>query len=397
MTIYDQALGLAILLLAGYLGGRVAKKINMPMVAGYVIAGLLLGPSILNVIPEQLNTEFNLIKVLGLGIIALVIGGELEIEKIKSLGKDIFVITVVKVLATFVIVFFAMRYLLNLSLPISLLLGATSTASAPGSPMAIIREYRAKGPFTTTLLGVVATTDAVCIFLFVFVSAFARMIMDGLVTFSPGMFLEAGVELLGSFGVGIITALLLAVLFKYITDKQHRIAILVGIALLNSGVANMLHFSPVLTNMTAGFVFTNVSHRPQSITVLNEIEFPIYVVFFALAGASLHLDILLNNWWAALVYIVARGIGKVGGAFMGARLSGAPEKVQKYLGFSMFSKAGLTIGLVLIIQGRFPEIALIITAIELAAVTVSEALLGPLGTKYALISSGETQHAQAKI
>ena len=55
-----------------------------------------------------------------------------------------------------------------------------------------------------------------------------------------------------------------------------------------------------------------------------------------------------------------------------------------------FSKAGVTIGLVLVVQGRFPELALIITAIELAAVTVCE-LIGPMGTRYALISSDETE------
>ncbi len=390
LAIYDQALGIAVLMLLGYLGGRLAKRANMPMVAGYVIAGLILGPSILNIIPASLNSELDLIKVLGLGIISLIIGGELEVEKIKSLGKDIFTITIVKVLATLVIVFVAMFYVLRLPLTVALLLGTTATASAPASPMAIIREYKAKGPFTTTVLGVVATTDAICIILFVFVAAVVRMIMDGIVSFGPQMLLEPAIELFGSFIVGIITGLLLVVVLRHVADKHHKIALLVGIALLNSGIAHLFHLSPVLANMTAGFIFANVSDRPQTISLLNDIDFPIYIVFFALAGASLHLDILWQNWGIALVYIVARGIGKVGGAFLGARVSGAPETVQKYLGFSMFSKAGLTIGLVLIIQGRFPEIAVIITAIEMAAITASEALLGPLGTKYALIKSGET-------
>jgi Kef-type K+ transport system membrane component KefB len=390
MAIYDQALGMAVLLLLGYLGGRLAKLVNMPMVAGYVLTGLILGPSILNVIPARLNSEFDFVKVLGLGIIALIIGGELEITKIKTLGKSIFIITIVKTLATSVIVFVTMFYILRLPLVVALLLATTATASAPASPLAIIREYRARGPFTTTVLGVVATTDAICITMFVFAAAMVRMILDGIVVLGPLMLLEPALELFGSFIVGIISGLLLAVVLRHVADKHHKIALLVGIALLNSGIAHLLHLSPVLTNMTAGFIFANVSDRPQTISLLNDIDFPIYVVFFALAGASLHLDILWQNWGIALVYIVARGVGKVGGAFLGARVSGAPDTVQKYLGFTMFSKAGLTIGLLLIIQGRFPEIAVIITAIELAAITVSEALLGPLGTKYALISSGET-------
>jgi Kef-type K+ transport system membrane component KefB len=388
--VYDQTLGLAILLLFGYLGGRLVRLIKMPMVAGYVIAGLILGPSLLHIIPAQLNSEFNLVKVLGLGIIAMMIGGELEIRKIKHLGKAIIGITVVQILGAFLFVFVAMYFILGLPLPISLLLGAMATATAPASPVAVIREYKAKGPFTTTLLGVVAMDDAVCIILFGIMAAIARMLLDGVFGFGLGMLTLPLQELLGSFGIGAVVGLMITFLLPFIQDRQHKIVIFIGFALLSSGISYSFHLSPLLTNMTAGFVFANLSNKPQSISVLNDIDLPIFIVFFALAGASLHLDILVANWYVALVYILTRGVGKVGGAFLGARLSGATEAVQKYLGFAMFSKAGVTIGLILLVQGRFPEIAAIITAIELAAVTVCE-LIGPMGTRYALISSGETE------
>lgn len=392
MTIYDQGLGLAALLLFGYLGGRLAKQVKLPMVAGYVLMGLLIGPSVLHIIPAQLNVEFNLIKVLGLGMIAIMIGGELEIKRIKHLGKAIFGITIVQIIGASVVVFISMYYILNLSLALSLLLGAMATATAPASPVAVIREYKAKGPFTTTLLGVVAVDDALCIILFGVVASIVSMMLDGVFVFGLHMFVEPAIELFGSIGFGAVTGIILIILMRTINDRTHKILIIVGIALLNSGIANIWHLSPLLTSMTTGFIFANLSNKPQTISVLNDIDFPIFVVFFTLAGASLHLDILAANWAAAAVYIVARGIGKVGGAFWGAKLSGAPENVQKYLGFAMFSKAGVTIGLVLLVQGRFPaDFALMITAIELAAVTVCE-LIGPMGTRYALISSGETEY-----
>ena len=124
MTIYDQTLGLALLLLLGYVGGRLAKLLKMPMVAGYVLMGLAIGPSFLNIIPSELNTDFNLIKVLGLGLIALMIGGELEIKKIKHLGKSIAGTAIIQVAGSFLVVFSTMYFLLKLPLPISLLLGA---------------------------------------------------------------------------------------------------------------------------------------------------------------------------------------------------------------------------------------------------------------------------------
>ncbi|SDY33488.1 cation:proton antiporter [Tindallia californiensis] len=392
MTIYDQTLGLSMLLLLGYFGGRLAKLVKMPMVAGYVLTGLLIGPSFLSIIPNELNTEFNLIKILGLGLIALMIGGELEIRKIRHLGKTIVGTAVIQVAGSFVVVFSTMYFLLNLSLPVSILLGAMSTATAPASPVAVIREYKAKGPFTTTLLGVVAVDDAICIVIFGVSAAIARMLLDGTFTLGIHMFAEPAIELIGSVGLGAIAGITLTLIVKKLNDKQHQIVVFVGLALLVSGIANTFHLSPLLANMTVGFFFSNLSSKPQTISVINEIDLPIFIVFFTLAGASLHMDVLAANWQVALVYIIARGIGKVGGAFVGARVSGAPTVVQKYLGFAMFSKAGVTIGLVMLVQGRFPEIAAIITAIELAAVTFCE-LTGPLGTRFAIFSSGEHNNA----
>ncbi|ACB83874.1 cation:proton antiporter [Natranaerobius thermophilus] len=387
MTIYDQSLGIAVILLLGFCGGKLVQRFKVPMVVGYIIIGLILSPSLLNVIPSELNESLNIIRILGLGIIALFIGSELEISKLKQLGKAIVGITVVQIFGAFFVVFFAMFYLLNLSLEVSLLLGAMATATAPASPLAVVRETKAKGPFTSTLLGVVAVDDALCIIFFGIISA----IVGGLIAgngFTVASILEPIIELGGSTLLGAVLGCFLCLLLKATGNRQHKVLLLVGIALLNSGMANLLNLSPLLANMVSGFVVANLYSKPKEITYLEDIELPIYIGFFVLAGAELHLDILLENWVFAAVYIVARSIGKVGGAFLGARWSQAPILVQKYLGFAMFSKAGVTIGLLMIVQSQFPDIAPIITAIELAAITVFE-LFGPLGTKYALVSSGE--------
>lgn len=386
MTIYQQPLGIAVILLFGLLGGRLAKKFNFPMVVGYVLTGLILGPSLLHVIPFKLNEELEIIKVLGLGMIALMIGGELQLKKLKKIASSVVWITFVQVIGACVVVFIAMYYILKLPLTISLLLGAMATATAPASPVAVIREYKAKGPFTSTLLGVVALDDAVCIILFGIISAVVSILLRG-VSLNITAFLEPLKEIAGSFLVGILTGLILILILRFISDRHQKLVVLLGVALLNSGLAYIFDFSPLLINMITGFVVTNI--YPHAVFHLFEdIELPIYVIFFTLAGASLHFDVLAENWIPASVYIVARGIGKVGGAFLGARLVKADEAVQKYLGFAMFSKAGVTIGFILLVQGRFPELAEVITAIELAAVTVCE-FVGPMGTRYALISSGE--------
>jgi len=387
MTVYQQPLGIAIILLFGLLGGRLARRLKMPMVVGYVLMGLLLSPSVFNIIPESLNQELEVIKIMGLGMIALMIGSELEIKKLRKIASSVVWITVVQIVGASVIVFCVMYYILNLPLTVSLLLGAMATATAPASPVAVIREYNAKGNFTSTLLGVVALDDALCIIFFGMVSAVVSILLEGSV-FGLNIALEPLIEVFSSMLLGVVTGLLLLLILRFLKNRPQTVVVLLGIALLNSGIANALHLSPLLVNMVTGFVVTNL-YPHHIFQYFEDVELPIYIIFFTLAGASLHLDVLAANWVPAAVYIVARGVGKVGGSFLGARLANADIIVQKYIGFAMFSKAGVTIGLLMLVQGRFPELAVIITAIELAAVTVCE-ICGPMGTRYALISSGET-------
>lgn len=388
MTIYQQALGASVLLLLGLLGGRLVRNLKMPMVVGFVIMGLILSPSLLHVIPDQLNNEFEIVKTLGLGMIALMIGGELELKKLKKIARPVIWITILEVAGASIFVFVFMHYVVKIPLLISLLLGAMASSTAPASTVAVIREYKAKGPFTSTFLGVVALDDAACIICFGVVSAIVSVLLDsGQIALSA--YLIPLKEVFGSAGIGFVTGLFLMFLLRFIHDKKQTLVLLMGFALLNSGLAQILYLSPLLTNMVTGFTIANLYSQPEVFQCFESIELPIYIVFFTLAGASLHLDILAANWLAATVYFFARGFGKIAGVFLGAKLGRAEYTVRKYLGFAMLPKAGVAIGLTLLVQGRFPEFALIITAIELAAVTVCE-LIGPIGARFALVASGET-------
>ncbi len=369
-----------------------SRLCKMPSVTGYVLAGMLIGPSVFAVLPRELGLELESVKVLGLGIIAMIIGGELEIPRIKLLGKCIFWITPIQVLMTGVIVFAGMFWFGKMPLPHALLLGAMATATAPATPVAIIREYRAKGPFTSTLMSIIAIDDAACIILFGLVSAAASVMLNG-TAFTLAAVWHPFLELFGSVLLGVGTAFLLILILRYVKDKQQRLVLLIGFIMLNSGIAQALEYSPLLTNMVSGFVIANVYSKPASLlAIFNDIELPIFILFFTLAGLSLHLDILTANWQLALLYIVVRSIGKVGGISLGAHIGGASIEVKKYLGFAMLSKAGVTIGLLLLVQSRFPGIAGVITAVELAAVTVFE-IIGPGITRYALFASGEAGKA----
>ncbi len=398
LAIYSQPLGIAVIIIVGFTFGRLVSYLKMPMVVGYIIAGVLLGPSISNIIPMQLNEDLEIFKVLGLGMIALMIGGELEIQKIKKLARSIFAITIVQFVGAFVAVFLGIYYLLGFPLVESLILGALAPATAPASPVAVIREYRASGNLTKTILGVVAVDDAACIVVFGIVIAIVGMMVQGQALTLATIFTPFQEVLLSTL-LGVVTGVLIVFILNYFLKNRHRNQILAGLialALLNSGVANALELSPLLVNMVTGFVIANLYENPAIISRFEDIEFPIYILFFTLTGATLNLGILMENWFPAVILIVTRGIGKVGGSFLGAWLCGAEEKVQKYLGFAMFSKAGVTIGLLMVVQDRFPEIAAVITALVLANVTIAE-LIGPLGTRYALVASGEAGMLDKKV
>lgn len=392
--VYQKTLILAIIILSGYLMGRIFRRFKLPMVVGYLVAGMILGPSLGGIVSLEMNQALELIKILGLGMIAILIGGELEIKKIRHLGRAILGITVVQVLGAFTAVFLAAFFILKLPLTISLLLGALATATAPASPVTVIREYNARGPFTTTLLGVVALDDAVCIIFFGIVSAVVEVLLRGEAV-GAGAIFSSLFEVAKSGLLGAGSGILLTLLLPRLPNRSHKVTVLVGIILLNSGLAYAWQLSPLMVNMLCGFTAANIYRKPDELNFLQDIEMPVLVVFFTLAGASLQFNVLVENWLWAAVYIIARGAGKVGGAYLGAYLSRAEKVVQKYLGFAMFSKAGLTIGLLMLVQDRFPTLAPTIAAIELAAVAVCE-LIGPLGTRYALISSGETRVSEPR-
>lgn len=387
MTVYNQALALAFILLLGLLGGRIVEKFKVPMVVGFILTGIVLSPSLTNLISANMIEELEILRVLGLGMIAMIIGGELEIAKLRGLLPSILEITLLQVFGTFAAVFSAMYFFMGLPLPESLLLGAISTASAPASPVAVVREYRAQGIFTRTLLGVVGFLDAVAIIFFAIVSAFAGASLRG-IALVPAFFLEPLWKIFGSILLGVGAGLLLLIALRYIKRKNQVLVLLLGMVFLISASSHQVGFSPLLANMVAGVTVANIYPRPEVFQRFEDIELPVFLVFFLLAGASLRLDVLAANWLVVTVYVLVRGFGKVGGTFLGARLAGAQESVRKYLGFAMFSKAGVTIGLIMVVQDQFPEIASTIVAVELAAVAVCS-VIGPLGERFAVLSSGE--------
>ncbi len=389
MSYQSQSLAIGALLFLGFVGGKVAQKYKMPAISGYVLVGILMGPSFLNLISPDLEQSLGVIKVLGISIIALIIGGELEIKKLKTLGKSIYVISGMLAVGSFLAVFVSLYYLLGMDLPMALLLSAIATSTAPGAIIAVREELKSRGTLTSTLIGTVAFADIFSIIGFGLTTAVVTYLLGSQGQSTLDALMLPVLELMGSSFLGAVTGISLVYVLKWVKSKEQVMTLLVAIAFLNSGFSYMFHFSPLLTNMVTGFVVANLHLSPRQVfSVLEEVEFPIFIVFFALAGATLHMQVLFEHWFIAVIYTLARALGIAAGVYLGAYISRANGCVQRYAGLAFFSKAGISIGYLLIVQGQFPEIATIVTAVELSAIAICQ-VVGPMGVKFALIKAGE--------
>lgn len=343
-----------LLLLTGYIIGEVAGKCRLPEITGYIVAGLLLGESVAGVFPKEMSHSFTIITEIALGLIALTIGAEFSISKLKRIGSAAVIITAAQIIATFVLVTGGLWFV-GMDIPFALLLGAIATATAPAATVAVVQSLRARGKFIDYLYSVVALDDAGCVILFGLVFAFtSRMLGAG------GADGGAGAAILHAFGevffsilVGVVAGLILHKMTQRKTSNNEIMIIALSTVFLSTAVAIVFHLSPLLTNMAAGCVLVNLAARNHRIfRILEPLTPPLYALFFVIAGTELNLAVIFKREILILgaVYIVARSIGKYGGVWLGCLASRIGEPIRGNLGWCMLPQAGVAIGLVLLVQ-----------------------------------------------
>lgn len=384
---------IAILLMAGFVGGRVASKFKLPSVTGYIIIGVIIGPSVLNIVSAEFSQHLTIINEIALALIAFSIGSEFNIKHLETLGKKVFIITLLQSLGAVILVDFLLLVVLKVPVHLGLTLGAIAAATAPAATIMVVREYKAKGPMTDTLLPVVALDDAVCIMIFGLSTAISKMLIGntGDINFLMVM-VEPIIEILGSLVIGFLIGLLISWMSKKIIKGPDEMLVTVFALILSaSGIADMLNISPLLTCMMVGATVANVLKSNKKVySAVDKITPIIYVAFFTLAGTDLNLGLITNVGLIGIVYILSRSAGKIIGTAIGGRVSGASPAVYKYLGMCLLPQAGVAIGLTVIAENMFPDIASELSTIVLSAVMIYE-LIGPVLTKMALIKAGEIE------
>ncbi len=394
-----------ILLLVGYFAGEVAEKIKLPSITGYIITGLILGGSVLRIVPDEMANRLTSITEIALGLIALTIGGEFSINKIKNFGLRIFILTLFEALFAFIVVTTVMT-MLGMDVKYALLLGAISTATAPAATVIVIRQLRARGDFVDHLYGVVAFDDALCVIIFSIVFAIiGPMFVAGpLHDASHSGVLSGFLHAIKEIGLSIILGIVSGFLLNYLTRKKYRLneilILSVAIIFLNTSIAIVTHLSLLISNMVLGAVLINLSPKNKRIfRVVEPITPPIFALFFILAGTELQISVFSQGMVIifGLVYIIARFLGKFAGIFAGSILTKADSSIRKYLGFCLFPQAGVAIGLVLLVQTspviehapqEVREKLVLIVNIILLSIFVNE-LVGPAISKYGIVKGAD--------
>lgn len=390
-------LALGILLLAGLGGGVLIRKFKLPAVTGYILSGLLVGPALFKFLPVNIIEDLQPLNSITLGIIALVIGGELEIKTIRKLGGTILWVGTLQLLGAAIFVIMGL-VLIGQPLPMALLLGGIATATAPAATVAVIKEVRAHGLLTESLLAVVALDDALGVIVFGMLATVAKVLVSGTEMNSILQMIAAPIiEIFFSILLGFAVGLILGFIARRTRSNKTLLTITLGCVFLTAGLAELFHLSSILANMVVGAIIVNTSPRRRKIfNQIEGIEIPLFVVFFALAGASLEIDMLAKVGFAGLIYFIARMAGKIIGSYMGGKLGKADPVVTKYLGWTLMPQAGVAVGLTILAQAIYPEGSSVILNIVLSSVLITE-LLGPVFSRKALELAGEVHLERRRL
>jgi len=401
----NPVFGAGILLIAGWFIGNLVSKIKLPHITGYIIAGVLVSEPVSGIFPHHMGQGFSIITEIALGIIAITIGGEFAWGKLKRTGRDVVVITIVQLLATFFTVFIAL-YLLSFPLPFALMLGAVATATAPAATVAIVQSLRCRGKFVDYLFGIVALDDAGCVIIFGIIFAFVANITGGQADSSSFQFvLHAFSEVFFSIVAGAISGFIMHYSLRKKNNVNEMMIIFLGLLFLTIAVSVVLNLSPLLTNMAAGMVLINLSPSNNRLfRAILPVTPPVYALFFVIAGTELDVSIFSNGsvLLFGFAYIAARAIGKYFGVRAACRLCRTDEILRKYLGLCMLPQAGVAIGLVLLIQAapqmqnlsqEFASTVDMMVSIVLMSVFVNE-IIGPPLSRMALMKGCSIDKAE---
>ncbi len=374
-SISNPVLGFSLIVILGYLGGLLAKKIHLPSIIGNLCIGFLLGPFGLGIFSfDLIEDKFSPIGSIAFGFIAVSIALHLK----KKEFKKVIVLSFFDILFTFSIIFLSFLYFTS-SPYLSVLLGITGATTAPAASLAVVRESRAKGPLVSALLPTIALNNVLCIVLFTFILGIL------------GILVRANSLSLFSLLKQMLFASSLGVVFGYLFCLSAPFVKRIGVKtiwasffalLILVGVAEQLHLSVLLSSICMGFVIANSNKVADEVFgAFNKFESFVYLLFFTMAGTHLNPSFALQEGWFIALFVAARFLGKLSGGYVGACMARLPK--SKLFGIGLLPQAGLALAFLLLLEekGIFPSNLMdFYSTIVLSGIMLNE-FSGSVGTK----------------
>jgi len=351
----------------GALGAQLFQRLRIPQVVGYIVIGLVLGESGLQII--RLNDVLALrpLNLFALGVIGFLVGGELRIELFRRYGRQFLAILLGEGIAAFVAVGICsglLVYIVTQNVTISaasgIVFGAIASATDPASTINVLWEYRTRGVVTTTITAIVALDDALAMTLYGLGTTTAEMLTRSSTSILSGV-AEIGIELFGAIALGLVAALLLRFLLRWLCEPEKSLALSIGLTLLLIAICVRTGLDVILAAMAVGFGLVNMAPRRSAelFRVMRGFSLPIFVIFFVLVGARLTVS-SMPSWLLLIVatYVIGRSAGKMLGAWFGARLTNCDPAVRRYLGLGLFAQGGVAVGLSIMASQRMGSLSL---------------------------------------
>lgn len=407
---YDDPLartmiGFGFLIFAGMVAGELARRVHLPKITGYLAAGMLCGPHLIGLVDLDVVERLKTVDELALALIAFTAGGELRLARLKSMGRSIIAITALQTLAAFLLMTVVVIVVFSFYMPltalsfgtivaIALLLGLVAAANSPSTTVAVIVETKSKGYTTDQVMSVTVTKDFAIILLTAIVLTISGWIATsgGKLEWSPigDVLLETFLSLAGG---GAVAVLIIAYL-RYV--RREMILFVVAVSLLIVFASGYLHLHFLLVCMTAGFCVENFSRYGESlIAAIERTSMTVYVIFFAIAGASVNFSLLRSTWLIALAFVVIRAMAFGIGTASAGLLCGESRLIVRRSWMGYLGQAGVSLGIASLVLKNFPDIGPRFYSVIITAIAINQ-IIGPIALKALLSKAGETAESRVE-
>jgi Kef-type K+ transport system membrane component KefB len=394
---HGSAMAFGYVLLSAFLAGQLFRDLRLPRLTGYLVMGFVAGPAGLGLLTASMVDSLGLVNGAAVFLIALTAGLHLDLRSMRPLLRSVAWISLIAVMGTalllagvYALLSGQLAFMDGMPLAhvaaLSLVLGTVTVAQSPAVVVALRDETAADGPMIRTVLGVVVLADLLVIVLFAATSAVAKGVFgaEGTLRSTVG---TLGWEVLGSLGAGALMGGLLAIYLRKVRSGAPLFVLTMAVVVAEVG--SRLDLDPLLVALMAGVLVRNVTSTHAALGhAIDASTLPVYAVFFAVAGARIHLDVLTAMTVPLLVLVATRALGLVAGTRLACRLAGAPPGVRSHAGWGLVPQAGLALALAVLFADLFPEFGQEAASLTLGIVAVNE-LGGPVLFRLALVRSGE--------